>query len=83
MNNAYPKWLEHKNLCKQIQWRKEYEIPVKEIGQLLLVKKKKTTVWSILQKKDNGKWHKALSLSSLFALILVGCERIHTAVHEE
>lgn len=38
MNNAYPKWLEHKNLCKQIQWRKEYEIPVKEIGQLLLVK---------------------------------------------
>ena len=41
MNNAYPKWLEHKNLCKQIQWRKEYEIPLKEIGQLLLVKKKK------------------------------------------
>ena len=41
MNNAYPKWLEHKNLCKQIQWRKEYKIPVKEIGQLLLVKKKK------------------------------------------
>ena len=41
MNNAYPKWLEHKNLCKQIQRTKEYEIPVKEIGQLLLVKKKK------------------------------------------
>ena len=41
MNNTYPKWLEHKNLCKQIQRTKEYEIPVKEIGQLLLVKKKK------------------------------------------
>ena len=40
MNNAYPKWLEHKNLFKQIQRTKEYEIPVKEIGQLLLVKKK-------------------------------------------
>lgn len=38
MNNAYPKWLEHKNLCKQIQRAKEYEIPVKEIGQLLLVR---------------------------------------------
>ena len=40
MNNAYPKWLQHENLCKQIQWTKEYKIPVKEIGQLLLVKKK-------------------------------------------
>lgn len=44
MKNAYPKWLKHKNLCKQIQWRKEYEIPVKEIGQLLLVKKKNSLI---------------------------------------
>lgn len=44
MNNAYPKWLQHENLCKQIQWTKEYKIPVKEIGQLLLVKKKNSLI---------------------------------------
>ena len=53
MNNAYPKWLEHKNLCKQIQWRKEYEIPVKEIGQLLLVKNDQSNQY--YKKKENGK----------------------------
>lgn len=52
MNNAYPKWLEHKNLCKQIQRTKEYEIPVKEIGQLLLVKKKT----SLINTTKKGQW---------------------------
>ena len=80
MNNAYPKWLEHKNLCKQIQWRKEYEVPVKEIGQLLLVRNDQSNQY--YKERDNDKWQKALSLSSLSALILVGCERMHTAVLE-
>ena len=35
------------------------------------------------KERDTDKWHKALSLSSLSALILVGCETIHTAVHKE
>ena len=52
MNNAYPKWLEHKNLCQQIQWRKEYEIPVKEIGQLLLVKNDQSNQYY----KKKGEW---------------------------
>ena len=80
MNNAYPKWLEHKNLCKQIQWRKEYEVPVKEIGQLLLVRNDQSNQY--YKERDNDKWQKALSLSYLSALILVGCERMHTAVLE-